>query len=83
MIEEAVEAAISRPEEAGKLAEEVVEAAVSRAEEAGKKAGRKIETRLEFLARMYAANKAKQTEEEDEEAKKVKQAKIKGKTEDE
>jgi hypothetical protein len=38
---------------------------------------------LEFLARMYAANKAKQTEEEDEEAKKVKQAKIKGKTEDE
>jgi len=74
MVEEAVESAISRAGGTGKLAEEAVEAA-------GKQAGRKIETRLEFLARMYAANKDKQAEEETEEAKKVKQAKIKRKAE--
>ena len=62
-VEKAAEETISRAEEAGK---EVEEAAA---------ASKKVETRLEFLTRMYKVNKARQTEE----AKKAEQAEAKEK----
>jgi len=64
------------------LAEGATGEEISQAEETGKEAGRDFEARLDFLARMYAANKAKQTEEA-EKAKKDKQAEVEGKTEGE
>ena len=62
------------------MAEEAKEEAIGEAEETSKEAGREAETRLDFLARMYAANKAKQAEEA-EKAKENKQAEIEERTE--
>ena len=56
---------------------------MGRAESAGEGTGRKVETRLELLAKMYAAGRAKQAGEGVEEAKEVKPAKMKRKKEEE
>ena len=65
-------------EEIGEATKETAEAAATAPEVASEE----IETRVEFLARMYTLSKAKRAEEEAEEAKKAKQADTEGKIED-
>ena len=67
---------VSQPRRRDKLLEE----AIGRDESAAEDSGRKVETRLERLAKMYAAGRAKQAEEGVEEDKKTKLAKMKRKT---
>lgn len=77
----AEEAVVRRPPKRRKRLEEAIGEAVSRAEVKTAGAGKKVESRLEFLTKMYAANKTKKAG-MTKEVKKVKLAKTRKTKED-
>ena len=80
----AEEVVAGQPQRRRKRLEEAIEKAVGRAEVKTAGAGKKVESRLEFLSKMYAANKTKKAvrTKEVKEVKKVKLAKTRKTKED-